>query len=187
LDLDLFVTDLLNLKLFTAGTNDVTTHLEWYNEGLAVVLNTHAPIQKRIFTIRPDNPWNNADIHSMRKQVRWLERRWKLSGLAIDKKILLQALPDLRSLISTAKVNFLNSKIVEQTGKKSLFKIVDSFLLKKPSLRLPSHDDLLSLLENFGDFFLTKVCDIWSSFVLSGSDLEPEHSLRLELSDRSLQ
>jgi hypothetical protein len=109
--------------------------------------------------------------------VRWLERRWKLSGLAIDKEILLQALADLRSLISTAKVNFLNSKIVEQTGKKSLFKIVDSFLLKKPSLRLPSHDDLLSLLENFGDFFLTKVRDIWSSLVLSGSDLEPEHSL----------
>jgi hypothetical protein len=71
--------------------------------------------------------------------VRWLERRWKLSGLAIDKEILLQALADLRSLISTAKVNFLNSKIVEQTGKKSLFKIVDSFLLKKPSFRLPSH------------------------------------------------
>jgi hypothetical protein len=51
LDLDLFVTDLLNLQLFTAETNDVTTLLEWYNEGLAAVLNKHAPIQKRIFTI----------------------------------------------------------------------------------------------------------------------------------------
>ena len=177
LDLDVFVTDLLNLQLFTAETDDVTTLLEWYNDGLTSVLNKHAPTQKRVFTIRPDNPWNNADIHSMRKLVRRLERKWKLSGLAIDKEILLHALGDLRSLISTAKVEFLNSKIVEQTGKKSLFKIVDSFLLKKPSLRLPSHDDLLSLLENFGNFFLSKVRDIWSSLESAGSDLEPEQPL----------
>ena len=51
-------------------------------------------------------------------------------------------------LISTAKGDLVNYKIVKQTGKKSLFKIVDSFLHKKLYLRL-SHDDLLSLLENF--------------------------------------
>lgn len=52
-------------------------------------------------------------------------------------------------LISTAKGDLVNYKIVKQTGKKSLFKIVDSFLHKKLYRRLPSHDDLLSLLENF--------------------------------------
>ncbi len=84
--LDLFATDLLNLQLFTADTNDVTTLLEWYNDGLTVVLNKHAPIQKRVFTIHPDSPCNNADIPSMRKQVRWLERSWKLSAWRLIKR-----------------------------------------------------------------------------------------------------
>ena len=54
--------------------------------------------------------------------------------------------------MSSEKVDFLNSKITEKTGKKSLFKIGDSFLLKKPALRVPSHTDLPALLEKFGDF-----------------------------------
>ena len=58
---------------------------------------------------------------------------------------------------TAAKVDFFNSKITEHTGKKSLFKIVDSFLLKKPALRLPSHDDLPTLFVNFGNFFLKKI------------------------------
>jgi hypothetical protein len=73
------------------------------------------------------------------------------------------------NLISSAKVDFLNSKITEQTGKKSLFKIVDSFLLKKPALRLPSHTDLPALLEKFGDFFLKKIHDIRTSLDVFGS------------------
>ena len=81
LDLDLFVTDLINLQLFTVETNDVTTLLEQYNNGLASILHNHAPTQTRLFTIyfRPENPWNNTDIHSMPKQVKRLERKWKLS------------------------------------------------------------------------------------------------------------
>jgi hypothetical protein len=132
-------------------------------------MDKHAPLQKRVFTIRPDNPWNNQEISSTRKEVRRLERRWKATSLTIDKDILHHALSKLRSLISSAKVDFLNSKITEQTGKKSLFKIVDSFLLKKPALRLPSHTDLPALLEKFGDFFLKKIHDIRTSLDVFGS------------------
>jgi hypothetical protein len=169
IDMDRFATDLLCLPLLTDETDDIARLLDLYNAGLTEVLDKHAPLQKRVFTIRPDNPWNNQEIASTRKEVRRLERRWKATSLTIDKEILHHALSKLRSLISSAKVDFLNSKITEQTGKKSLFKIVDSFLLKKPALRLPSHTDLPALLEKFGDFFLKKIHDIRTSLDVFGS------------------
>ncbi len=78
----------------------------------------------------------------------------------IEKELLATALSDLRQLISAAKVTFLNNKIADNTGKKSLFKIVDSFLLKKPSLRLPAHNSLEELVETFNHFFIKKIGDI---------------------------
>ena len=42
----------------------------------------------------------------------------------IDKELLATDLPDLRQLISAAKLTFLNNKIADNTGKRSLFKIV---------------------------------------------------------------
>ena len=92
----------------------------------------------------------------MWKQVRWLERRWKLSGLAIDKEILLQALADLRSVISTAKVDFTNSKIVEKLGRSPYLTLLIHSSSRNRLFDFPSHDDLLFPLENFGKFFLSK-------------------------------
>lgn len=81
-----------------------------------------------------------------------LERRGRATDFTVDKEILHHALGELRYIISAAIGDFLNNKITEHTGKKSLFKIIHSFLLKKPALRLPSHGDLPVLFEDFGNF-----------------------------------
>jgi hypothetical protein len=60
-----------------------------------------------------------------------MERRWRSRGLVIDKECLLSSRDHLKQLISAEKVRFLNSKIADCQGRKSLFKIVDTFLLKK--------------------------------------------------------
>ncbi|EFX75835.1 hypothetical protein DAPPUDRAFT_249769 [Daphnia pulex] len=42
----------------------------------------------------------------------------------------------------------------------SLYKIVDTFLLKKPTLKLPTHDSVLELAERFSQFFTKKIPEI---------------------------
>jgi len=72
------------------------------------------------------------EVRAARRQSRRLERRFRLSRLAIDKEILMTSWDNLRRLIASTKVSYLNTKISESVAKKSLFGIVDSFLLKKP-------------------------------------------------------
>lgn len=47
--------------------------------------------------------------------------------------------------IFAKKTSFITQKITESASKRSLFKLVDSFLLKKPALHLPDLPDLLDL------------------------------------------
>ena len=161
IDLDLFTRDLLDLPLFTDPGVDVSSLLEQYNSGVAKVLERHAPLQKRKVTIRPDNPWNTDEVRSARRLCRKLERRFRITKLAIDKEILLKSRDDLRLLIECTKVTYLNNKISESMAKKkSLFNIVDSFLLKTRGLQLPRHKSLPDLLEVFGRHFVSKIADI---------------------------
>jgi hypothetical protein len=100
IDMEQFASDLLCLPLLTEESDYIVRLLEWYNTGFTEVLDKHAPLQKRVFTIRPDNPWKNQDIALIWKKVRRLERRWRKTGLTINKEILHHALGELRDLIS---------------------------------------------------------------------------------------
>ena len=70
---------------------------------------------------------------------------------------------NLRRLIESTKVSYLNTRICKSVAKKSLFGIVDFFLLKKPDLQLPRHDSLSKLLEQFSNYFVKKIANIRSS------------------------
>ncbi len=61
--------------------------------------------------------------------------------------------------------------ITKSASQRSLFKLVDSFFLKKPSLRLPDHDSLPSLMEWFSIYFDAKISTIRS--VLDATDSSP--------------
>ena len=157
-----FRSDLLSLPFCLNPADNLDSLVQQYNSGLAEVLDKHAPLVQRKVTIRPDNPWDCEEIRSARRCARKLERRYRQSGLAIDGELMERARSDLGRLIDSKKASFLQDQITDAAGKKSLFKIVDSFLIKKPSLRLPSHDSLPALLDQFGQHFEKKVSDIRS-------------------------
>lgn len=75
-------------------------------------------------------------------------------GLAIDKERLMTFRDFLKQLISEVKVRFLKSKITDWQGKKYIFNMVCTFLLKKSWVKLSNHnprDVLLSV--RFSKFF----------------------------------
>ncbi len=68
-------------------------------------------------------------------------------------------------MLDREKAQFLNKEISEASSKKSLFKIVDSFLIKKPGLKLPRHSYLPELVERFSGHFTGKVANIRSKLI----------------------
>jgi hypothetical protein len=152
IDAEAFRADLLSLPLINSPADDVDSLLTQYNTGLVCVLERHAPLLKKLVTIRPDNPWETEEIRDARRFARKMERRWRSRGLVIDKECLLSSRDHLKQLISAEKVRFLNSKIADCRGRKSLFKIVDTFLLKKPGHKLPHHVTLDELVKRFSEF-----------------------------------
>jgi hypothetical protein len=60
-------------------------------------------------------------------------------------------------VIDAAKATSLNTQIAEKADRMSLFKIVDTFFLKKPTHKLPPHDSVLELAERFSLFFTKKI------------------------------
>ena len=169
-----FREDLISMPLISNQADNIDGIVEQYNTSIAHVLEKHAPLIKKIVTIRSDNPWLTDEIRLARRRARKLERRWRLRGLEFDKEELMISRDDLRRLIKEAKESFLNSKIAECSGKKSLFKIVDSFLLKKTGLKLPQHVSLANLLNDFGCFFSDKISDIRASLDAEGPLAMPE-------------
>lgn len=89
IDPDLFRCDMLSMPLFTNPSDEVESLVNQYNTGIAAVLGKHAPLLKKIVTIRPENPWITDDIRLARRYSRQLERRWRLRRLEIDKECLM--------------------------------------------------------------------------------------------------
>ena len=78
----------------------------------------------------------------------------------VDEKILRDAAQELRVVIHAAKVTSLKTQIAENSDRMSLYMIVDTFLLKKPIHKLPSHDCVLELAGRFSLLFTKKISDI---------------------------
>ncbi|EFX77783.1 hypothetical protein DAPPUDRAFT_105703 [Daphnia pulex] len=140
-----FGADLTKLPLFTNTADDVNSFLNQYNSGLRDWLDHHAPLYRRTFAIRPDNPWSKPVFAAKRRSIRCLERRWKRTTLVIDGQILRARVQELRD----ARLQRI-----------SLYKIVDTFFLKKPTLKLSSHNSVLELAKRFSQFSTKKISDI---------------------------
>lgn len=84
--------------------------------------------------------------------------------------LVLFSVQELRDAIDAAKVTSLNIKISENTDMMSLYKIVDTFLLKKPNLKLLSHDSVVELAERFLQFCTKKISNIRQQL-----DSQPDH------------
>jgi hypothetical protein len=67
-----------------------------------------------------------------REEASDAEGRWKRTVPVVDERILRDAAQELRVPIHAAKVTFLKTQIAENSDRMSLYRIVDTFLLKKP-------------------------------------------------------
>ena len=104
--------DILKSRLM--ATENQSLHpselVDLYNIELTAILERHAPLKKRIVTIRPAAPWYSDDIQLEKSKRRKLERKWRTSRLEIDKQIYLEQCNTVNLLISLSKRKYYSSE-----------------------------------------------------------------------------
>lgn len=132
-----------------------------YEETLKVLLDTHAPMKRRIITLRPSASWYNESINEAKRKRRRLERRWRKSRLCIDRQLYAEQCKAVNDMLKQAKVSYYSSIISENKFNQSiLFNTVDKLLHRKPERRYPTAPSTLELSNTFADFFQKKIIAI---------------------------
>ena len=133
-----FLSDMFALLLFTAKAPDIGDRLIQYNDGLSSLLEAHAPLWTKMLTVRPANPWLTDEVMDTRREVRARERWWrgrKTKGTSFEsgRYLVRYCNKEKRRILDSLKATHLNKVISKAIGnKKSLFRVVDFFLIKKP-------------------------------------------------------
>ncbi len=153
-----FYIDLIDLPLIANPATEVDGLIDHYNLGLTSLLYKHAPLRQREITVRPEKFWSTGKIEMIRRTAQKVERsRW----LEIDKQLLRYWRDRLLRLCDEAKVIKLSALISEcGSDQNALFRTVGGRLLVKADRKLPVHDSLQELTNDFITFFCKKPADL---------------------------
>ena len=105
-DLDIFKTD-LHVALTSHDDNNsdsVDNLLQQYQHSVSVTLDIHAPVVSRTRRSKKSQPWFNDETLSLRRKRRALERKWRLTGLEIDKQIYLSQINNVQHHVRNSKI-----------------------------------------------------------------------------------
>ena len=132
-----------------------------YNTVLSELLDKHAPLKKRMITLRPAAPWYTDAIRTEKRKRRKLERRWRASGLTVHRELYVNQCKLVNKCIFDAKMGYYSALIEENdSDPKKLFSSFDKVLHRKAKRKFPHSDYVKSLVNAFADFFTTKISNI---------------------------
>jgi exonuclease III len=143
----------------TCGTTD--SLVEAYNFGLKTLLDKHAPLQKRIVTLRPNALWYTEELREAKHKRRKAERLWRRTKLTIHHQLYKDKCSEVGKLLVKSKSTYYSNKISEcGRNQKQLFKITQNLMGQKGEVILPSSFSDEDLANKFSDFFISKITTI---------------------------
>ena len=165
------VLDLKDLKVLDLNDDyDLSVLIDKYENTLKETLQQHAPQKRRIITLRPLSPWYNEEIGQKKRNRRKLERRWRASGLCIDRQLYVKQCETVNAMIKNAKTTYYSSVISNNAhNQKVLFSTVDKLLHRKPEKRYPTASSTTELVNKFADFFSNKIAIIRKELAIDSS------------------
>lgn len=136
------------------------TLLHKYNVVMGELLDRHAPQRSCVIIDHPAIPWYNQEIADAKRKRRQLERKWRRTGLSVDKQLFKDQRNLTKELFKVAKSEFWNDLIMEcGSDQKALYGIISQLLHQKTSAskKMPQHltDDDLAV--DFSRFFVGKI------------------------------
>ena len=151
--------------------------VDLYNKELSALLEQHAPLKKKIVTLRPIAPWYSEEIRKEKSKRRKLECRWHRTQLTINREIYVQQCNTVNTLILSSKKEFYSSIITEnKSDPRVLFSCFDKMVNRKSEKMLPHFKDPSELADRFADFFVGKISRLWTNLNNSNENSPPEQS-----------
>ena len=149
---------------------DLSVLIDKYENTLKETLQQHAPQKRRIITPRLLSPCYNEEIGQEKRYRRKLERRWRASGLCIDRQLYVKQCETVNAMIKNAKTTYYSSVISNNAhNQKVLFSTVDKLLHRKPEKRYPTASSTTELVNKFADFFSNKIAIIGKELAIDSS------------------
>ena len=127
---------------------DLSELCDQYDSVLSMILDKHAPLRKRVITIRPRAPWYSEEIKEQKVIFHRIERRWRCSRLTIFKSKMVY----YSSLIYSA-----------ESDSKTLFRTITCRLHRKADKLFPTSSSAVDLANKFVHFFEEKIVNIRSN------------------------
>jgi hypothetical protein len=125
-------------------------------------LDKHAPASQRRIRDRSSCSWYNCigpELREAKRQRRQAERKWRRTGLVIDRQLYQAARNRVTELVHNAKSSFYSSKISNCETTKQLYKVTNALLGKSQDHTSPSPSTFPSsnLAQSFSEFFIEKI------------------------------
>ena len=106
-----FTDDILDSSLIKNPPEDHDDLVARYDSELSKILDKHAPLKKRIVTIRPSTPWYSEEIKLEKRKRRKLERRWRASRSLCDREAYTRQSKVLKNLLSSPRRNYYSNLV----------------------------------------------------------------------------
>ena len=153
-----FRNDIAASSLITNPPEDLAELVLHYDSVLSSILDKHAPIRKRVVTVRPAAPWYTERISDEKRKRRKLERRWRASSLDSDNQIYQQQCALVKELLYQLKSDYYSNLISEnQSDLRKLFTVIGKLLHRNNSQIFPRHVSSNTLADAFMHFFDNKI------------------------------
>jgi hypothetical protein len=163
IDMDGFCSDLSDSELVKHPPDDVEQLVSLYNSTLSSLLDTYAPEVERHVSDRPNTAWFSSSVASAKAVRRRAEKRWRRSGLVVDREIYQCARNQYSQEMRKAKSSYIQS-VLEAADSRKMFSVVDRLLGKEvdsPVLPELTEQDAANALSAF---FIEKIETIRSGF-----------------------
>ncbi len=142
-------------------SNDLQQLVDSFNQALSDAYNKQAPLMEKNIIIRPPTPWTYDDIKEDKATRRKLERRWRHTGLQIDRDRLREFQNNYNNKLNEFR-NRQYAEMIEENKEDptTLFKVINKSLHRNESSPMPTGLTNEQLAEKFSQFFTEKIDNI---------------------------
>lgn len=183
IDIDKFASEIQSSMTYNSESISLSDLVRHYNDRIIEAIDNHAPLQTKVFTVRPNTQWYSSDLHTAKKAKRKAERVWRQSKLEVHRQIFKEKCRINSKLLFESKQTYYSSNIIEcGNDTKRLYKLTNTLMGKNQDAVLPVSECDTALSNKFSDFFLEKIQSIRENLQnANNSASNPEHSLSADI------
>ena len=132
-----------------------------YNRSLISLNEKHFPLITKQILVKPDSPWYDHTVASLRRQRRKAERKWRQSRTDSSRSEYAARRRAVVDHVRQCKVQYYQSRWVSCRGdQKKLNSLVNNLMRGSIPISLPSSDSDAQIASDFSEFFHSKITRI---------------------------